>query len=80
MSVETPAGQVLSFECEISRVPARSASPARSDGDRLDIETLGPGAATPQRTSIAWSSDFRGPLAAEQSLRRSRCSPASAAR
>ncbi len=75
MSLETPAGQLLSFECETRAGPSPIRVAGQVRGDRLHIETLGPGATTPQQTSIAWSPDFRGPFAGEQSLRRKPLQP-----
>ena len=69
MSLETPEGQLLSFESETRAGPSPIHVSGQVRGDRLHIETLGPGATTPRQTLIPWSSEFRGPFAGEQSLR-----------
>jgi hypothetical protein len=68
VSVETPEGRLVRFECEMRMgdSPLRTIGNVR--GDRLEIETFGPGAATAQKRSIAWSTDDGGPLAVESAL------------
>jgi len=68
MSVETPEGTLLRFESETRMGPEPMRIAGRVRGDRLDLEVLGPGAKMPKKTSIAWSPDFRGPFAGEQSM------------
>ncbi len=69
-SVETPEGQLIGFQSETHMGPNPIRTIGRVQGDRLEVETTGAGAAAPKRTSIAWSRDYGGPFAAEQNLLR----------
>jgi hypothetical protein len=69
-SVETPEGQLIRFESEMRMGPKPIRTIGRVHGNRLDTETVAAGSTTPQRTSIPWSPDYRGPFATEQTLRR----------
>ena len=64
-SVETPGGQFLRFENEVTMGPRPIRTTGVVRGDKLDIET----AATPKE-SVPFSSDDLGPFAIEQSLLR----------
>lgn len=69
-SVETPRGELISFQSEMQMGPGAIRSTGRVSGDKLDIEMFGPDRKEPTRTSITWSSDYLGPFATEQTLLR----------
>ncbi len=69
-SVETPEGRLLQFECTMQMGPSPIKTSGVVHGDRLDVEVVGPGKATAQRSSMPWSADIEGPLGMEQTLLR----------
>jgi hypothetical protein len=73
-SVETPEGQLVRFETDMSMGTSPLRTIGQVHGDRLDLETTGMGAA-PVRRSIPWSPDYGGPFALEESLLRQPMQP-----
>ena len=69
-SVETPRGELIRFESDVQMGPSALHSAGRVNGDRLEIEMTSAGKAATTRFSLPWSSDYRGPFAAEQNLLR----------
>ncbi|MEN6459126.1 MAG: transglutaminase-like domain-containing protein [Thermoguttaceae bacterium] len=69
-SRETLEGKLIEFESDTRVGPTPIRVLGRVDGDHLNIETFGPGAATPKKTAMKWSGDFRGPFGVEQGLLR----------
>jgi hypothetical protein len=69
-SVETPHGQLIRFESQMSLGPSPIRTLGRVRGDKLDIEIGSPGPAAPAKVSIRWSSDYGGPFATDETLLR----------
>ena len=65
-SIETPEGQLLEFEGEISQGPVPMQMAGRVVGEELRIETTTKG--NTSTSSIPWSDDYGGFRAIEQSL------------
>jgi hypothetical protein len=66
VSVETPDGRLLRFECEMQMGPTPVRTVAEVHGDRLDMETTTAGKNIP--ASMPWSAECKGPFGTEQSL------------
>ncbi len=69
-SLQRPDGELIRYESEMKMGPGAMRAVGRVRGDRLEIEVRGPGETAPNRFSIPWSSDYRGPFASEQTLLR----------
>jgi hypothetical protein len=68
MSVETPEGQLLRFESEMLLGPAPIRRSGQVRGHELEVQTLASGSAAPQRISVPWLPEYRGPFAIDQTL------------
>lgn len=67
-SLETPQGELISFQSKMQMGPGAIRSTGKVNGDKLDIEMTSPGGAKPISISLPWSSECLGPYASEQSL------------
>jgi len=72
-SLETPAGELIRFDCRMTMGPTPIRTTGQVGGNRLDIETVSEGKKLP--SSIPWSPEWGGPFATEQTLRRNPMRP-----
>lgn len=76
VSWETPDGKLVRFETENQMSGAVVRTTGRVQGNKLEMEVSQPSAgAAPTRQTIAWSPDYGGFNAVEQSLRRQPLKP-----
>ncbi|NLF07544.1 MAG: hypothetical protein GX594_06125 [Pirellulaceae bacterium] len=69
-SLETPQGELISFQSEMRMGPGIIRSSGKVVGEKLVVDMTGPGETEPTRLSLPWSHDCLGPFANVQSLLR----------
>ena len=72
-SVETPGGELIRFDCEMTMGSTPIRTTGQVGGNRLDMETVTEGKKLP--SSIPWSPEWGGPFATEQTFRRNPMRP-----
>jgi hypothetical protein len=72
-SVETPGGELIRFGCEMTMGPTPIRTTGQVVGNRLDMEMVSEGKKLP--SSIAWSPEWGGPFAPEQTFRQKPMQP-----